>query len=1523
MNASERTTPILIPTRSPIGESERLTQSPWCTPGLPHLWILAIFLFLGRSDWANAQAPRGLIHEVSAIWLKAGWNRVRAPSDGRRALPLDEAGKALPAFAIHAFPSSETERWLSRSDRVTAMAPGKDHWIYTPKPKFWRAATGQANDNPVAAQALRDGLIREEQDDLRGTRAYQVEYLADRKMSINDTEYLADSERVWAYTQGIALMQRAHSEKPEDRDLAPKLARWLCHYAQRGVAERPEETENSDLRPVIKGWHFSQNTKNDAWRDARLVTGANAWAVHGLGTFVASRGYQALSDEDQKSLKACYLSALQGLLEHRRVMGPTMSLMTAGWTTAGLVYARRPKRLNPQLPAYPKDPEEQWVYYDVLDAIGYEHFPQDPARRPTIRTYRWAPKNGSDVPEKVYGRVITLTQEDWQALRQTVKAENVVTEHNLDVLAVLNHGLRHSDTLGPESDLKNRWVSTLTEWRNTLREGIFVLLWDEDHWRADLGDDPRGFSDLELGRIVTGGTLDLDKSLGEQSFNQSDHVAIDNCSWLSLSVDHRDLSTSERDKLSRCLLYTVAVFAKNLQYGGREYYGTHYFKNRFRDPYIEESALQEASYHLEGTAGLILGLLWFADSHPQHPSSTVFREEALALWDGVEHYVSDWGFPYSSERIQDLSTKLPSSTAAIWYLDVHAYLLATKRAPVPDRDVEDVPFDHVALAFLTLADLIRAPDPTPISKKTLHEFALKLVAIRGKLASKFGQRVVAFADELLRLPALPLLASTVGLDTAIYFGAAAEVDLGLETILVGPNSPSPSAWEQQGTVWAKEVVLQPAGLFFRSEEEIRREVRMLPAGSTLLPSGGVPSIPFEDNRIYFIQMDWFGLETPIGNLGALTPDTGALWPVFALKSTRPRAQVLEDFIHDHKFWQQMAPYADGLPEPLQQAWLYLVELAIRSDFDRSAAEIYAVGAKVDGQRPTSNAVPPSNLETQNPSPLPGRGTETGRTGRPAPIPLVHLSGGEVMVVAPIEGDELLLRVDLGAKISSISRRALDRLDAPPGLSFAGMVEFHDILLGNVPRTLRFQVMDEPDPSWGKPEVDGVLGLDFWAQFMVEVDLPNHRLWLHPPTMKPPASEGLDVVPFARHRDRLWIEVQPEKTDSHPEPFVKEFPVGFFFPPGQSRFTDYKALFLGKDQYADLIAEYRSNRFVDRPPSVEGIAGSILSEQRFFVNYAGNVLHIARPFQRAGVKKYTGPDPMTSWWRGAQSSAQRVGDSNALAADIPLQIKDGSTPSIPARLANNDLLIDLDTGAQGSSITAHTLARLDPSAFMVTDFVVTLPYSNGTTEERPIVKLNNFLVGDQTYDLFVTVELGKARTSGGLLGGDFLHLHTVELDAPAGVVRLHARDAVTKGRINLEGLRKVPFKLREGLIQISMELPGETKVPALLDLGAWRSHLSPKTMAVERPSSLGMEVGETAEGEEEYVTLAPYDSIRLEGMPFEAREFVIDDAIVAPWGKKHWGLLGRDFFQGRRIVIDYKNRAVYIGEVDPTFIPEDD
>ncbi len=828
-------------------------------------------------------------------------------------------------------------------------------------PVFERSALG----NYEKARWMRDRLFHRADDETE-PMAYQVEYEvagsdsttrtnASRWLAHNfadednlDTRYLARFRRVWAYTQGIALAQLAREEKRENDAIA--LARYLCKRAHVGTHEGA---------PIIKGWPFSWNTDGDNWEDARLVTGATAWVVHGLGAFLTSSALHETSKEAQLRIRECYQKALGGLAIHR-LTGTTegglpFSLMTAGFTTQGLDLAATPSKIGGPDGKPMAQPEESWDYYDVLDALGYDRF--DPEQAPKIgRT----PSAQGQNPQKD-GSAKVLTESEFWILKEEVRSLNVVTEHNLDVLSVLNHAIRHAEALGVDR-------SSLKRWRNEVRNGIFYVLYDPDEtlWQRDLEDalaanqnDPEKRREIQRalfegawGRISTGGSAQLNENEA-WTFHRSEHVAIDNCSWLSLSVDYDDLTDKRAiERLGRCLEFTTLAFAKKIAFGPKQYYGTHYFFDGFEDRYIDASDQQEQSFHLEATTGLILGLLAFAEAHPTHPKAPFFRSEAGALWSGVQDFVADHGFPYSSQRIQDLSTLLTSSTALIWFIDV---------------------YDHIEAQRQDLAPAIPwGPEQTrlwPLSRTQPGGIAVG----RGLYN--------AFQTLLTMHPQAAAFLAPAALSLGFGLSGGVENDMALKTMVALREPPGPG-WNRAGSIAADHVMHELASdsgllVFFYPETDIRQWGRyQTPQGTTHA---------FDEDKIYAFDLqdlpDLLPYETIFGGGDSSTArfevphfktkPANARLGVFVLDTDDSKSAVVDRFLSHHLWWDHVLQVAAFLPtDGTREAWLRTMRnMFLGWFFDARTAVLVAHNGPSKGSRPFWYKSGPSAVEGAK-SPLP-------------------------------------------------------------------------------------------------------------------------------------------------------------------------------------------------------------------------------------------------------------------------------------------------------------------------------------------------------------------------------------------------------------------------------------------------------------------------------------------------------------------------------------------------------------------------
>jgi hypothetical protein len=386
--------------------------------------------------------------------------------------------------------------------------------------------------------------------------------------------------RIGAYDVGISL-----SLAVADRNLtAPKRALWLkekSHYLA--------DPGNIDQR-IFGGWPFSMNQikLGDDFTDPRYVTGANAWALLSIAEYITAYGGQ------EEGFKDFFAEALAGLLYHIQTTGANQDLVTAGWTVKGLLNATSANQYN-----------------GLLDSLGY---------------------NLS--AEKLLANGLSGDALD------RMKALNVVTEHNIDLLALLNYTIDHYDQIFTLNSPYS--LNELNTIRITLRDAIFEKLYNTQERRFITGRTPEGIP--------------------------STHTAIDNTTWLCSALKLEELSTEHVGALADGLHYTVEEFTKDFVISDKTYFGAYYFQDEFKDPYISEDGLKSDSYHIEATAGLIISLHDFADAFPSHTHSPHFRYVALDLWKNMQYFVEEFGLKHSSISIKNLFVSLDSHTSAVWFL---------------------------------------------------------------------------------------------------------------------------------------------------------------------------------------------------------------------------------------------------------------------------------------------------------------------------------------------------------------------------------------------------------------------------------------------------------------------------------------------------------------------------------------------------------------------------------------------------------------------------------------------------------------------------------------------------------------------------------------------------------------------------------------------------------------------------------------------------------------------------------------
>lgn len=395
-------------------------------------------------------------------------------------------------------------------------------------------------------------------------------------------------KRVWVYDAGIALSLAIQDKSPT----ADARALWLLKNAQ-----YTRDPDNPG-KEIFAGWPYSKNQRNygDNWTDCRFINGANIYAIQAIAEYITSDYYRNLDRKPKAAFSKLFADALSGVIYHIESSGPNEGLITAGWSLNVLEEFSRTK----------------YTYNQILDMLGYG-------------------------PLKIEGYPDSIRR---------VRVRNVITEHCINLLKLLNYTLDNYDKLfekrGPYT------YNHLDAIRRKLRESIYAKLYDN-----------------KKRRFITGRS-----SSGEPSA----YTAIDNASWLSLALDLDELNEAQIQSLSESLVYTINNFTKTFKIADNDYFGAHYFEDGFEDPYIEKSDVHSKALHVEATCGLICGLIEFANTFPSDPNSPLFRITALKLWTDIERFVDDFGFVYASTSLKDVSEPIEASVSAIWYLRTYNYL---------------------------------------------------------------------------------------------------------------------------------------------------------------------------------------------------------------------------------------------------------------------------------------------------------------------------------------------------------------------------------------------------------------------------------------------------------------------------------------------------------------------------------------------------------------------------------------------------------------------------------------------------------------------------------------------------------------------------------------------------------------------------------------------------------------------------------------------------------------------------------
>jgi hypothetical protein len=162
---------------------------------------------------------------------------------------------------------------------------------------------------------------------------------------------------------------------------------------------------------------------------------------------------------------------------------------------------------------------------------------------------------------------------------------------------------------------------------------------------------------------------------------------------------------------------------------------------------------------------------------------------------------------------------------------------------------------------------------------------------------------------------------------------------------------------------------------------------------------------------------------------------------------------------------------------------------------------------------------------------------------------------------------------------------------------------------------------------------------------------------------------------------------------------------------------------------------------------------------------------------------------------------------------------------------------LDTGASMSVITPATRDGLGIAADA--GLVAEGRGAGGSLGEIRIVTIPRLRVGGRSYDGHTVAVMDLEHLAeklgqpfAGILGRNFLERHILDVDFPAGQLRLWPPDAAVGGVDSLQQVGITRFEAG-GLIRVEVVLDGKVTMPAVLDLGAGRSVIDWQAAAVGR------------------------------------------------------------------------------------------